>query len=183
MIGKLNGLSYIIRRVSILAALIGATGVAMATDLIGQASVIDGDTIEIHGTRIRLWGIDAPENSQLCRGDDSLQYRCGAKSANDLDAFIVSRPVNCNPVSLDRYGRTVATCSVGGTDLGEWLVRNGLALDWPKYSKGKYDADQGQAKHSEIGIWKGSFVEPWQYRTCIREGGKPVNCSDERTAH
>jgi len=100
----------------------------LADDLTGQASIIDGDTLEIHGTRIRLWGIDAPESSQLCRGDDSLQYRCGAKAANDLDAFIARRPVSCLPISLDRYGRTVATCSVGGADLGDWLVRNGLAL-------------------------------------------------------
>ena len=70
-------------------------------------------------------GIDAPESSQLCRGEDSLQYRCGAQAANDLDAFIARRPVNCSPLSLDPYGRTVATCSVGGTDLGEWLVRKG----------------------------------------------------------
>jgi endonuclease YncB( thermonuclease family) len=56
-----------------------ATVPALADDLAGQASVIDGDTLEIHGTRIRLWGIDAPESSQLCRGEDSLQYRCGAR--------------------------------------------------------------------------------------------------------
>jgi endonuclease YncB( thermonuclease family) len=76
--------------------------------LSGQARIIDGDTLEIHGTRIRLWGIDAPESSQLCRGEDSEQYRCGAKAANDLDAFIARRPVSCIPISLDQYGRTVA---------------------------------------------------------------------------
>ncbi|MFX6869133.1 thermonuclease family protein, partial [Acinetobacter baumannii] len=81
------------------------------------------DTLEIRGTHIRLWGIDAPESSQLCRGEDSSQYRCGAQAANDLDAFIARRPVNCSPVSFDSYGRTIATCSAGGTDLGEWLVR------------------------------------------------------------
>jgi len=108
-----------------------ASGEAWSDSFVGQASVIDGDTLEIHGTRIRLWGIDAPESSQLCRGDDSLQYRCGAQAANELDTFIDRRPVNCIPTSLDRYGRTVATCSVDGTDLGEWLVKKGLALDWP----------------------------------------------------
>ena len=75
---------------------------ALADDLIGQASIIDGDTLEIHGTRIRIWGIDAPESTQLCRGDDSLQYRCGAKAANDLDAFIARRPVSCLPMNLDQ---------------------------------------------------------------------------------
>ena len=73
-----------------------------ADHLVGQASIIDGDTLEIHGTRIRIWGIDAPESSQLCRGEDSLQYHCGAKAANGLDAFIARRPVSCIPVSLDR---------------------------------------------------------------------------------
>src|ERR1700729_1263680 len=88
--------------------------VGAADNLAGHASVIDGDTLEIHGTRIRLWGIDAPESSQLCRGEDSMPYRCGAKAANELDAFIAKRPVSCIPISLDQYGRTVATCSVGG---------------------------------------------------------------------
>jgi endonuclease YncB( thermonuclease family) len=97
--------------IAVLAALMLAPASAAAADnLAGQASVIDGDTLEIHGTRIRLWGIDAPESSQLCRGEDSLQYRFGAKAANDLDAFIAGRPVNCLPIWLDRYGRTVATC-------------------------------------------------------------------------
>jgi endonuclease YncB( thermonuclease family) len=109
-------------------------------------------------------GIDAPESTQLCRGDDSQQYRCGAKSANDPDAFIARRPVSCIPISLDQYGRTVATCSVDSVDLGEWLVRSGLALDWPQYSKGKYAAAHRDAKHAGRGIWAGSDVEPWLYR-------------------
>jgi endonuclease YncB( thermonuclease family) len=145
--------------------------------------VIDADTLEIHGTRIRLWGVDAPESSQLCRGDDSLQYRCGAKAANDLDAFIARRPVICTPITLDRYGRRVATCSVGGADLGEWLVWNGLALDWPQYSIGRYDAAQRDAEHVGRGIWKGSYVEPCLYRICIRASGTPANCSDDANAH
>lgn len=80
---------------------------AIADDLIGQASIIDGDTIEIHGTRIRLWGVDAPEGTQLCRGEDSEQYRCGTQAANELYAFVAHRPVNCSPINVDQYGRTV----------------------------------------------------------------------------
>jgi endonuclease YncB( thermonuclease family) len=165
------------------AVLVAAGGTARSDSFTGQASVIDGDTLEIHGTRIRLWGIDAPESSQLCRGDDSLPYRCGAQAANDLDAFIARRPVSCIPISLDRYGRTVASCSVAGADLGEWLVQNGLAVDWPQYSKGKYGADQRAAEKAGRGMWKGSYVEPWLYRVCIRANGTPANCSDDANAH
>jgi endonuclease YncB( thermonuclease family) len=163
--------------------LLASTGLTLAADLIGQASIIDGDTLEIHRTRIRLWGIDAPESSQLCRGADSLQYRCGAKAANDLDAFIARRPVSCTPLSLDQYGRTVASCSAGGTDLGEWLVRNGHALDWPQYSRGRYDAAQRDADHAGRGLWAGSYVAPWLYRACIRQRGTPGGCSDDANAH
>jgi endonuclease YncB( thermonuclease family) len=157
--------------------------VALPNELAGQASIIDGDTLEIHGLRIRLWGIDAPEASQLCRGEDSTQYRCGAKAANELDGFVAKRPLNCDPVSLDQYGRTVATCSVGGIDLGGWLVRGGLALDWPQFSKGRYATAQREADHAGRGMWAGSYVEPWLYRACIRANGTPAGCSDNANAH
>lgn len=156
---------------------------ALAADLVGQASVIDGDTLEIQGTRIRLWGIDAPESSQLCRNADSNLYRCGANAANQLDGFIARRPVSCISLSQDQYGRTVATCLVGTADLGEWLVSNGLALDWPRYSGGRYRAAQREADRSGRGIWAGSYVEPWLYRACMRAGGTPANCSDDANAH
>jgi endonuclease YncB( thermonuclease family) len=169
---------------AVLAALtIGLISIGLADDLTGRASVIDGDTLEIHGSRIRLWGIDAPESTQLCRGEDSDPYRCGAQAANKLDALIAGRPVNCMPINLDRYGRTVATCAVGGLDLGEWLVQNGLALDWPQYSKGKYGAAQRIAERAGLGIWAGSYVEPWLYRVCIRAAGTPTNCSDDANVH
>jgi endonuclease YncB( thermonuclease family) len=87
------------------------------------------------------------------------------------------------PVSQDQYGRSVAICSVGGADLGEWLVRNGLALDWPQYSKGKYNSAQRDADRSGRGMWAGSYVAPWLFRGCIRAGGAPTNCSDDANAH
>jgi endonuclease YncB( thermonuclease family) len=163
--------------------LLVASGSANSADLVGQASIIDGDTLEIHGTRVRLWGIDAPESTQLCRGDDSLQYQCGAKAANDLDAFIARRRVSCLPISLDRYGRTVAACSVGGVDLGDWLVRNGLALDWPQYSKRHYESAQRDAEQGGQGMWAGSYVKPRLHRVCIRASGSPSICSDDANAH
>jgi endonuclease YncB( thermonuclease family) len=151
---------------------------AGADDLIGQASVIDGDTLEIHGTRIRVFGIDAPESDQLCRDEDSDLYRCGQKASNALFNFIARRPVECVEVDRDRYRRAVSVCTVGGTDIADWLVRNGLALDWPQYSKGDYGAAQAEAKREQRGLWVGSFKEPWTYRACRRSGGRPESCSD-----
>ncbi|MCK1522781.1 thermonuclease family protein [Bradyrhizobium sp. 17] len=158
---------------------VGCPPLARAGEVTGRASIIDGDTIEIHGTRVRLWGIDAPEHDQLCRGEDSLQYRCGARAANELDQFIDSRPVTCLPIDIDRYRRTVASCSVGGVDLARWLVSHGHALDWPRYSKGKYANEQRQAEQTERGIWSGSFSKPWQYRACVRAGASIADCSEE----
>jgi endonuclease YncB( thermonuclease family) len=153
--------------------------IALCDSLIGQVSVIDGDTIEIQRTRIRLWGIDAPESSQLCRGEDSLLYRCGAGAANDLDAFIAKRTVACTSVGFDRYRRTVASCSVDGADLAYWLVENGLALDWPAYSHGHYAQAQQDAERHERGMWAGSYAKPWQFRACVRSGRRAGDCSDD----
>jgi endonuclease YncB( thermonuclease family) len=163
----------------LIVCLLCLSSAAAASELTGQASVVDGDTIEIHGNRIRLWGIDAPESSQLCRGDDSLLYRCGAKASLELDAFLARRPIRCLATSTDQYGRTVATCSLNGTDLGEWLVSHGYALDWPLFSHSKYREAQRGAEKAERGTWSGSFVEPWLYRRCIADNRSISACSDE----
>jgi endonuclease YncB( thermonuclease family) len=105
-------------RCQAIALLMLATSTAAHSgDMAGQASIIDGDTLEIHGARIRLWGIDAPESDQLCRNRDSEHYRCGQKAANDLDAFVARRPVSCIEVDRDQYKRAVAVCTVAGIDL------------------------------------------------------------------
>jgi endonuclease YncB( thermonuclease family) len=147
------------------------SGTLVRDDLSGQASVIDGDTLEIHGTRIRIFGIDAPESDQLCRDDQSDFYRCGQKASNALFDYINRRIVECIEVDRDRYRRAVSVCSAGGIDIADWLVRNGLALDWPQYSKGAYADAQAEAKQRQRGMWAGSFKEPWNYRACRRSGG------------
>jgi endonuclease YncB( thermonuclease family) len=151
---------------------------AAARDLIGQVSVVDGDTLDIHDERIRLWGIDAPESTQLCRGRDRRPYRCGALSANTLDAFTRAKTVRCTPVDDDRYGRIVARCAVGKVDLGQMLVSRGLAVEEPQYSHGRYTADQLTARRAGRGIWAGRFVEPSFYRACMHAaGGRVAECS------
>lgn len=128
----------------------------------GQATVIDGDTLEIHGERIRLDGVDAPETRQVCYAPAA--YRCGQEAAFALADYIGRRMVACTPASKDRYGRIVARCSVDGQDIAGWLVSQGHALDWPRYSKGRYAALQEQARTARRGIWRGQFQWPWEWR-------------------
>jgi endonuclease YncB( thermonuclease family) len=144
------------------------SGAALA-EIIGRASVIDGDTIEIHGQRIRLHGIDAPEKGQPCFDASGKLYRCGQVAAMALDHFIGASPVNCRERDVDRYGRTVADCSVRGEDIELWLVRNGHAMAYRKYSSAYIGAEQ-EAKNAKRGIWAGQTQPPWEWRKEQRGG-------------
>jgi succinoglycan biosynthesis protein ExoI len=139
---------------------------AASADSIGRASVIDGDTIEIAGERIRFDGIDAPESWQRCADPHGAEYSCGRYAADALDAFLAeSRPTQCRAVNRDRYGRTVAECfRADGQSVNAWLVRSGHALDWPRYSRGRYAGEQKAAKRDRLGVWQGTFIEPWRAR-------------------
>ena len=139
---------------------------ASESNLVGRATVIDGDTIEVRGERIRLNGIDAPEASQICLDESSRKYRCGSESANALSQFLeTAMPVTCVFIERDRYGRFVGECRLAnGKSVQEWLVSSGFALDWPKYSDGKYAHFQEYAKKQSRGIWRGEFVAPWDWR-------------------
>lgn len=171
-------LKYGLRRLSYVLLPLMLCLPAAAADLIGQVSIVDGDTLDIHDERIRLWGIDAPESTQLCRGRDRKPYRCGAQAANTLDAFTRAKTVRCTPVDGDRYGRIVARCTIGRIDLGQMLVSRGLAVEEPQYSHGHYAADQATARRAGRGIWAGRFVEPSVYRACIHAaGGRVAECS------
>jgi endonuclease YncB( thermonuclease family) len=94
--------------------------------IIGVASVIDGDTIEIHSQRLRLFGIDAMESGQLCQ-KAGKQYLCGKEAAFALAGQIGSQVVRCEQEDIDRYKRVVATCSAGGIDLNQWMVARGTS--------------------------------------------------------
>lgn len=130
--------------------------------LAGTASVIDGDTIEIHGQRIRLHAIDAPEARQTCTREGA-PWRCGQAAALALSERIGRRPVRCEQTDIDRYRRIVARCSVGGVDLGGWLVGRGLAVAYRRYGR-DYVAAEAEARESRRGIWAGRFAMPWDWR-------------------
>lgn len=146
-------------------ALLALAAPAAADPISGVASVIDGDTIEIHGQRIRLNGIDAPESRQMCEDGASKQYRCGQIAAFALDDFLAKRrPVSCIEVDRDRYGRSVAVCTAGGVDIAEWLVKQGHAIDYTRYSGGDYAAAEAEARAAKRGVWAGTFQKPWEWR-------------------
>jgi endonuclease YncB( thermonuclease family) len=163
--------------IAIVIVLTVAPAAAQVEPIVGTASAIDADTLEIHRVRIRLQGIDAPESSQLCTDAVGAIYLCGSRAALALADFINRRPVECYEVDRDRYRRIVARCEVGGADLSEWLVREGWALDWPRYSKGAYAREQTEAQTAKRGIWAGRFVPPWDYRACGRSGKRNSECS------
>ena len=129
----------------------------------GRVSVIDGDTFEMHGKRIRLHGIDAPESGQQCKDAYGKSYRCGQMAAKQMSGYVSGKTVKCEILNKDRYGRFIARCLVSGTDVNELLVKEGWALAYRQYSK-DYVRAEGQAKRNNIGLWQGKFVEPWNWR-------------------
>jgi len=143
--------------------------------LVGRAAVIDGDTIEIAGQRIRFNGIDAPESTQHCQNASGKSYACGRDAANALDDFLAaSRPASCRFVDWDQYGRFVGNCArADGQSVQEWLVANGHALDWPRYSNGAFAALEASARQARRGIWQGEFEKPWDWRAAKRDQTAP----------
>jgi endonuclease YncB( thermonuclease family) len=138
------------------------SGVSLA-DIVGRASVIDADTIEIHGRRIRLHGVDAPEKGQPCFDAANQPYRCGQKAALALDEFVGQSPVSCREKDVDRYGRIVAACLVRGEDIGLWLARSGHAFAYRRYSSDYIGAEQ-DAKNNRRGVCVGYTQAPWEWR-------------------
>ena len=134
-----------------------------AEPLVGTASVVDGDTIEIHGRRIRLHGIDAPESRQECTRADGTSWRCGQQAAFALSDRIGRSVVRCDPRGYDRYGRIISVCFKDTLDLNRWMVASGWAVAYRKYSL-DYVADEERALLAKVGIWSGTFLMPWDWR-------------------
>lgn len=145
--------------ITVLTVLFVPPGGLRAADL----PVIDGDGLRLKGEHVRLWGIDAPELGQECTRD-SASYRCGDVAKEALRALIGARPVECEKIETDRFGRTVARCTVDGLDLGSLMVNAGWALDFKRYSDGRYAAEQQAAQEARRGLWGGEFVPPWVWR-------------------
>ena len=138
-------------------------------DLSGRARVIDGDTLEVGGARVRLYGIDAPESAQRCRSGGRT-WSCGREATRALARRIGSRPVSCKEHDRDRYGRMVAVCWVGHEDVNAWMAARGWAFAYRKYSM-SYVVEEAAAKMAKRGIWQGDVVAPWEWRRGERLAG------------
>lgn len=128
------------------------------------ARVIDGDTLDVAGQRVRLWGVDAPERGQSCEDAAGSPYRCGEVAKAALSELVEGRAVSCDHRDTDRYGRSVAKCFAGGEDLGGRLVRDGQAIDYTRYSRGAYLVDELRARRAKVGVWQGDFSRPEDWR-------------------
>ena len=138
--------------------------------ILGIAKVIDGDTILINNFKIRFSGIDAPESyykgkSQICNllSNNEL-VNCGKISKITLENKIKENIITCIKETVDRYNRVIAECFLNEESLSKYMVRSGYALDYVKFSKGKFQNDQVFAKKNKLGLWNMSFKYPWIWR-------------------
>jgi endonuclease YncB( thermonuclease family) len=137
---------------------------ASAETIAGRATIVDADTLEIHGERIRLLDVDAPEGRQTCTRPDGSEWKCGHEAALKLADWIGDRIVTCEAGRKDRYGRWLAHCVSGGEDMASWLASRGWAVPYRDCKcEVIRDASDG-AKSLQRGVWAGSFVMPWVWR-------------------
>ena len=143
-------------------------------EIYGTPKIIDGDTVHINSKKIRLEGIDAPEIRQQCQKvflkisaiigfSFKKNYSCGVISKKKLVDKINKSQINCISSGRDRYKRYLATCYKDKINLNKWMVRNGLAVAYKRYSK-DYLGDEVYAKENKLGLWKGSFIRPEKWR-------------------
>jgi endonuclease YncB( thermonuclease family) len=125
--------------------------------LTGRTRIVDGDTFDLGQVRVRLWGIDAPEDDQPG----------GAEAAAELARIIAGREVYCERKGRD-HQRVVARCTVSGQDIAAQLVRAGFAMDYPRYSAGAYANRQLFARAVSAGLWRERFIPPWEWRRGVR---------------
>ena len=147
----------------------------------GPARVVDGDTIVVGEVRVRLEGIDAPEAGQTCARASPLPeaWPCGAAATAALAKLIGSNEVSCQSRGRDKYGRMLGVCFLGHEDINAWMVREGQAWAFTKYSA-SYVREEAQARDRRAGIWQGEAMPAWEYRAqhwTKAETNAPLGCA------
>ena len=127
-----------------------------------KIKIIDGDTIHLDGEKIRFTGIDTPELKQTCV-NAGVKDNCGITAKQILIDKIGGNIVKCISEGKDQYKRILAECFVNNESLSSYLVRNGYAFAYRRYSK-KFVPDEDYARINKIGMWSMEFDYPWDYR-------------------
>ncbi|MEP1768661.1 MAG: thermonuclease family protein [Sulfitobacter sp.] len=149
-----------------------------ATDHItGAIRVIDADTFEISGIKIRLHAIDAPETDQNCKTEQGKNWACGGWVIRAVTDRYDGAWASCEALEQDRYGRTVARCAALGGDVGAWLVSEGMAFAYVKYGD-DYAEIEKQAAAVDRGLHAVRMQTPAQHRLTRAKGRIPrdSNC-------
>lgn len=178
--------SYHLKRISYVAVALLFSGLwtplaavtGAGRPLEGAAVVVDGDTIEISGERVRLEGIDAPETAQTCTTVGGETWNCGLEASEVLRALISNKSVSCDRVGQDKYGRTLGICFADADDLNAAMVRTGYAWAFIKYSEA-YAGAEREAKAVRAGVWQGSAVPAWEFRhkpVALADASAPNGC-------
>ncbi len=146
---------------------------SQAEELIGAATAVEGDIIEIDGQCIRLFGVDAPKHEQTCIDKAGEAYRCGEQATRALDNLVRGKIVRCERRNTDNAGRLISVCSVGKLDIGARMVDEGYAISSAHYPN-RYGRNELQAQARKKGLWAGTFETPWDYTKRMRRANVPV---------
>jgi endonuclease YncB( thermonuclease family) len=136
---------------------------ARAADFTGVPRIVDGDTLVIGTTNIRLERIYAPETDQICLNANGIRWTCGIDARDQLAVRIAGREVKCTSNGVDANRRTLATCYLAGEDLNNWMVQQGWALAYVRQSFEYVHAEEN-ARAQKRGLWQGAFIAPWDWR-------------------
>ncbi len=148
-------------------ALLGLLAVASAwlakqseVSFVGEARVVDGDSLFIRGEEIRLLGIDAPEFRQTCsEAGAGTTFECGKDALRFLRTITRGQDLECVGSERDKYDRLLAVCYSDGTDVNREMVLQGWAVSF-----GDYESEEGIAQREKRGMWAGSFDAPSRWR-------------------
>lgn len=146
--------------------------VAAPADIVGTVRVIDADTLDVAGTRVRLHAIDAPEQEQSCVTEQGATFGCGAWATAQVTERFAGLTARCKSRDIDQYGRTVATCFVGGEDMGQVIVSSGWAFAYRRYGM-DYDLDEKSAFVADRGLHGWRVQSPAQFRKTTSQGAEP----------
>tara|TARA_B100000614_G_scaffold250008_1_gene259629 strand:- start:412 stop:927 length:516 start_codon:yes stop_codon:yes gene_type:complete len=161
-IGVRGPISVVMKKLIAAVATLAICPSAAFADISGDARILNGDTIQVGETPLRLYGIDAPEVDQMCE-NEMFEYPCGLVATGMLRDLVTGRPVTCVEQGKMPGGLTLAICYVEGEDLGEKLVRLGIALAHPEDGESYLEA-QAAAQSANRSLWRGPFITPWDWR-------------------